>query len=79
MASFDTACLGHRAGLLAADYANLRDLDRAGWAWEWLRRNPEFTAFEAVNEPILSAPRALVLEPVEALERQLLRWGLLYG
>ena len=79
MASFDTASLGDRARLLAADYANLRDLDRAGWAWEWLRRNPGFTAFEAVSEPIISAPRALVLEPVEALERQLLRWGLLYG
>ena len=79
MASFDPASLGHHAGLLAADYGNLRDLDRAGWAWEWLRRHPEFTAFEAVNEPIISAPRALIIEPVEAAERQLLRWGLLYG
>ena len=79
MASFDTASLGHRAGLLPSDYAHLREMDRAGWAWEWLRRNPEFTALEAVNEPIISAPRALVLEPVEALERKLLRWGLLNG
>ncbi len=77
--SSGTASFSYRTGLLSADYANLRDLDRAGWACEWLRRNPEFTALEGVNEPTRSAPRALVLEPAEALERQLLRWGLLYG
>lgn len=25
-------------------YRHLGSLDRAGWAWEWLRRNPEFDA-----------------------------------
>jgi hypothetical protein len=23
-------------------YRHLLDLDRAGWAWEWLRRNPDY-------------------------------------
>ncbi len=79
MGSVDTTFLGHRAGLNPADYTYLRDLDRAGWAWEWLRRNPEFAALEAVNEPIISASRALVVETDEAWERRLLRWGLHYG
>jgi hypothetical protein len=25
-------------------YRHLLDLDRAGWAWEWLRRNPAYAA-----------------------------------
>lgn len=24
------------------DYRHLLDLDRAGWAWEWLRRHPDY-------------------------------------
>lgn len=29
----------------ADDYADLRRLDRAGWAWEWMRRNPEYQRY----------------------------------
>ncbi len=27
-----------------ANYKSLLNLDRAGWAWEWLRRNPDYIA-----------------------------------
>ena len=79
MASFETGSLGQGAGLHPANYAHLLDLDRAGWAWEWLRRNPEFTPQQAVTERRLSTPCGLVVEPDEAWECQFLRWGLHYG
>ena len=79
VASVDTASLGQRAGLHPADYAYLRDLDRAGWAWEWLRRNPEFAALRAESGPSTTARRALFVGVDEVMERQLLRWGLHYG
>ena len=79
VASVDTTFLGHRAGLHPADYAYLRDLDRAGWAWEWLRRNPEFAALRAESGPNITARCALFVGVDEVMERQLLRWGLHYG
>ena len=79
MPSFNALSLGCIAGLQSADYAHLLDLDRAGWAWEWLRRNPEFTPQQAVTERRLSMPCGLVVEPDEAWECQFLRWGLHYG
>ena len=79
MSSFDTSSLSSGAELHPADYANLRDLDRAGWAWEWLRRNPEFAATKAEDRPRITAPCALVVETDEAWERRLVRWGLHYG
>ena len=79
VASVDTTLLGHRAGLHPADYAYLGDLDRAGWAWEWLRRNPEFAAFRAESGPNITARCALLVGVDEVMERQLLRWGLHYG
>lgn len=79
MLSFNALSLGRIAGLQSTDYAHLLDLDRAGWAWEWLRRNPEFTPHQAVTERRLSTRRALVVEPDEAGECQFLRWGLHYG
>jgi len=27
-----------------ANYRDLLHLDRAGWAWKWLRRNPDYIA-----------------------------------
>ena len=79
MPSFNALSLGRVAGLQSADYAHLLDLDRAGWAWEWLRRNPEFNEFRAVTEPNYSASCAFVIEADEARECQSLRWGLHYG
>jgi hypothetical protein len=35
----------------AADYKALLKLDRAGWAWKWLRRNPEYVARMAERPP----------------------------
>lgn len=32
-------------GTRAADYAGLRDVDRAGLMWEWLRRDPDYIAW----------------------------------
>jgi hypothetical protein len=34
-------------------YRDLLELDRAGWAWEWLRRNPAY-----VGETALAVPTA---------------------
>ena len=79
MPSINALSLGRIEGLQSADYAYLLDLDRAGWAWEWLRRNPEFTPRQAMTERRLSTPSGLVVEPDEAGEDQLLRWGLHYG
>ena len=41
-------------------YKSLVDLDRAGWAWEWLKRNPGFSeaADRASRCPPTSAPAA---------------------
>jgi hypothetical protein len=77
--SVDRVSLGAGAGAGATRYTHLLDLDRAGWAWEWLRRNPDFIALRAVTETSNPAPGALVVEPCDAVERQLLRWGLHYG
>ena len=30
-----------------ASYKSLLALDRAGWAWKWLRRNPDYIALAA--------------------------------
>ena len=79
MPSFNALSLGRIEGLQSADYAHLLDLDRAGWAWEWLRRNPEFISQRAEIEPRMAAPRRLVVETDEEWESQFLRWGLHYG
>lgn len=46
-------------------YKSLVDLDRAGWAWEWLKRNPDF-ATAAGRLPQVSPPL-----PPSATERRL--------
>lgn len=43
-------------------YASLRGMDRTGWAWEWLRRDPGFTAAAGrmplpVSPPVQSGTR----------------------
>ena len=53
----------------------LVDLDHAGWAWEWLRRNPRYRADVALIEP--SAPRShgvITLDRTAADRARL--WGL---
>ena len=46
-------------------YKSLVDLDRAGWAWEWLKRNPDFST-AAGRLPQISPPL-----PPSATERRL--------
>lgn len=36
----------------ADQYGYLTGLDRAGWAWEWLRRNPDYGATAAVHQEV---------------------------
>lgn len=57
------------------DAWRLVDLDHAGWAWEWLRRNPRYRADVALMEP--SAARSdgvIALDPTAADRARL--WGL---
>jgi hypothetical protein len=61
------------------DYERLLDLDRAGWAWEWLRRNPNFAALKSISGARLPARFPLVIRPDAASEHGLLRWGLHFG
>ena len=40
------------------NYKHLLELDRAGWAWEWLKRNPDFiAAIERVSRKTHSTDR----------------------
>lgn len=40
----------------AKSYDYLRELDRPGWAWEWLRRNPEYRRMYQVHGERGSTP-----------------------
>ena len=55
-------------------YKPLIDLDRAGWAWEWLKRNPDF-ATAAGGLPQVSPPlRPSATEPrLKAAQPRILR------
>ncbi len=60
-------------------YRHLLDLDRAGWAWEWLRRRPDY-AGESNNERPNRGSRAkpfptLIRSAESGLECQ---WGLCF-
>lgn len=79
MACSKTVSSGNGSDWAATDYLHLLELDRAGWAWEWLRRNPDFASFELGNGAHASSGPAIVIQPGLASERSLLRWGLLYG
>lgn len=62
----------------ASSYDHLLELDRAGWAWEWLRRNPDF-ASACPTRAQLRKTSASIVVPVDALNSDLPRWGLHYG
>ena len=79
VAALDRVSLGVGAGAGATSYSHLLDLDRAGWAWEWLRRNPDFSALWTVTETSNPVLDTFVVEPCDASERLLLRWGLHHG
>lgn len=79
MACSRTVSSGNCSDWAGTDYAHLLELDRAGWAWEWLRRNPDFVPFQLANEAHTPAGHALVIQPGLASERNLGRWGLHYG
>lgn len=60
-------------------YGRLLELDRAGWAWEWLRRNPDFASSGPASGSRTEARPSIVIQPDLVSERSLLRWGLHYG
>lgn len=64
---------------LAANYGHLLQLDRGGWAWEWLRRNPDFVSLKSVSEERTAPSFPIVIRPEAVSESSLLRWGLHYG
>jgi len=56
-------------------YQPLLKLDRVGWAWEWLRRNPEFVA----AMPKSSVQGAMEPRVVTVSDAPLAaRWGILF-
>ena len=69
-----------RAGWRESDsYRPLLELDRAGWAWEWLRRNPDFSAMTGPQpgvkrESAGAQPRIIAAPAMQTLKR----WGLLF-
>ena len=61
-------------------YRHMLDLDRAGWAWEWLRRNPDYADGESEESP--KQPRQKGRSHFEAsnpiLSEKPSRWGLCF-
>ena len=58
-----------------SSYQPLLKLDRVGWAWEWLRRNPEFVA----AMPKSSVQGAMEPRVVTLSDAPLaMRWGVLF-
>lgn len=60
-----------------ANYKSLLKLDRAGWAWEWLRRNPDYIALTTQlpmpeRRPVWPGAGLKIMEPSDAATR----WGL---
>lgn len=60
-------------------YKPLLDLDRAGWAWEWIRRSPGFRASvkSQPDEKRVTAdnqPRLIAAPAMQTLKR----WGLIF-
>ena len=79
MASTNFRAQDDLSASLMASAGHLFELDRAGWAWEWLRRNPDFMSFELIDEPPVEAGHSLVARPAFATEQSLMRWGLHYA
>lgn len=61
-------------------YRHLLDLDRAGWAWEWLRRNPDYAGsvpeLPATEPQRKGAAEFAVLPPANTAEWA--QWGLTF-
>ena len=60
-------------------YRHLLDLDRAGWAWEWMRRHPDYGRDGGDREPELdrkALSRPIVLRP--ASRDRARAWGLCF-
>jgi hypothetical protein len=59
-----------------APYRALRGIDRAGLAWEWLRRDPDYAAFSE-NEALRSRQQASG-EMLRGTEANARHWGLYF-
>ena len=58
-----------------SSYQPLLKLDRVGWAWEWLRRNPEFVAaMPKSSVQVATEPRVVTLLDAPLVAR----WGILF-
>ena len=79
MASTNFQAQDELSASLTSSANHLFELDRAGWAWEWLRRNPDFMSSELIDEPHVEAGHSLVARPAFATEQSLMRWGLHYA
>lgn len=62
----------------ASSYMHLLELDRAGWAWEWLCRNPNFVSAYSARTPRCENGKSLVVT-ADASPSDLMRWGLHFG
>lgn len=71
------ASISHHA-LQASSYRHLLELDRAGWAWEWLRRNPDFASAYSARTPVCENGGSIVV-CANASRPDLMRWGLHFG
>lgn len=56
-----------------AAYRALHGIDRAGLAWEWLRRDPDYAAYS--HQASAGAPNGSMLVQTEA---NALQWGLYF-
>lgn len=62
----------------ASSYRHLLELDRAGWAWEWLCRNPDFASAYSARTPRCDEGKSIVVI-ADASRPDLTRWGLHFG
>jgi hypothetical protein len=58
------------------DYLYLSDADRAGIAWEFLRRNADYRALASAQSAPLPERRGTI--ELLAVEHSALKWGLLF-
>jgi hypothetical protein len=58
------------------DYEHLRKVDRSIWAWEWLRRNPEFDQALAEIRLVRAGDRSIVCNENPLAATLASRWGL---
>lgn len=61
------------------DYRRLAGLDRTGWAWEWLRRNPDFLgAVSKISQNRWKSTHSSSYGVYEIESAKLSRWGVLF-